>query len=93
MQTSTSVSLTTVDQPIVVMSSQVNQSKFSYIMTGRNFESNNLKYVLGPWNPLYQKKTESLLSFKITLIWNYTRFSKRIDNRERTKIQTPFPLQ
>ena len=56
MQTSTSVSLTTVDQPIVVMSSQVNQSKFSYIMTGRNFESNNLKYVLGPWNPLYQKK-------------------------------------
>lgn len=48
MQTSTSVSLTTVDQPIVVMSSQVNQSKVSYIMSGRNFESNNLKYILGP---------------------------------------------
>lgn len=48
MQTSTSVSLTTVDQSIVVMSSQVNQSKFSYIMSGRNFESNNVKYILGP---------------------------------------------
>ena len=64
MQTSTSVSLTTVDQPIVVMSSQVNQSKFSYIMTGRNFESNNLKYVLGPLKSFVSKKNWVFIKFQ-----------------------------